>query len=375
MAVPFFSVEGSYQRQSDRLTHYIARLFDDCDFVNGGLVRELEEAIKQYTGARHAIAVGNASDGLTIAMSACEIERGSDVICPAMTFVSSASSVIHAGARPVFADIDRETYSLDLESVRKSITPNTRALMVVHLFHQPARMPELLEIAQAHGLTVIEDSAESAGMWCSDRHTGLAGRAGVISFFPTKTLGCFGDGGIVITNDDEVAAACMELRDHGRRPDESQLVLRPGHSSRLDSVQAAILLSRIEALDHEIERRAGLADLYSRRLAELPNFVVIPKVAPRSYPFKSVWYVYTIQCVRRDQLAEFLAKRGILTETYYPLPLHLQPAFAAWGHRRGDFPVAEEVCSRILALPFYPDLEDEQVNVVCDAICEFYGAQ
>jgi dTDP-4-amino-4,6-dideoxygalactose transaminase len=133
-------------------------------------------------------------------------------------------------------------------------------------------------------------------------------------------------------------------------------------------------LARIEILDQEIERRARLADLYSSRLAELPNSVVIPNIAPRPYRFNGVWYVYTIQCDRRDQLAEFLAGRGIVTETYYPLPLHLQPAFAAWGHRRGDFPVAEEVCSRILALPLYPDLEDEQVHVVCNAICEFYGA-
>ncbi len=243
--------------------------------------------------------------------------------------------------------------------------------MVVHLFHQPAQVPALLDIAHEYGLAVVEDSAESIGMWCNGSHTGLAGKAGVISFFPTKTLGCLGDGGMVITNDDGVAAVCRELRDHGRRSSDG-MVMRPGHSSRLDSVQAAILLTRLEALDQEIERRAWLAELYRRRLANLSAAVRVPTIVPRPYSCSGVWYVFVIECERRDQLAAFLAERGIVTETYYPMPLHLQPAFATWGYRAGDFPISEFVCSRTLALPLYPDLKEAEVNLVCDAIAQFY---
>jgi dTDP-4-amino-4,6-dideoxygalactose transaminase len=373
MSVPFFTAEGVYNRQRALFERHLDRLFDRCDFVNGSLVTELEDAIRDYTGARHAVAVGNASDGLALALIASGVPPRSEVIVPALTFVSSASSVTHAGARPVFADIDAATYGLDPESVRKAITPATRAMMIVHLFHQPALTPELLAIAKEHDLIVIEDSAESIGMWCDGRHTGLAGRAGVLSFFPTKTLGCFGDGGLLITDDDAVADECRRLRDHGREPDETGAALRPGFSSRMDSIQAAVLLARVEALDREIESRARLAELYGRRLAALSTFVKTPRFAPRTYPSNGVWYVYVVECERRDELGAFLASKGILTETYYPLPLHLQPAFAAWGHRKGDLPVAEGVCSRTLALPLFPDMEEAQAHFVCDAIAEFYG--
>lgn len=372
MNVPFFTAEGVLERRQGCLDRHLDELFERCDFVNGSLVGRLERAAEKYTGAKHAVGVGNASDGLMFALSAAGVEPGMEVIVPSLTFVSSASSVSHIGAKPVFADIDRETYGLSPESVRRVITPKTRALMAVHLFHQPARMPELAGIAREHGLVIVEDSAESIGMWCDGSHTGLAGKAGVISFFPTKTLGCFGDGGLVVTNDDAVAGECRELRDHGRRLGGDDLVIRPGHSSRLDSIQAAVLLARIEVLNQEIECRARLADLYSHRLAALSPSVRVPTFAPRPYQCSGAWYVYVIECERRDDLAAFLADRGIGTETYYPLPLHLQPAFATWGHRPGDFPVAEQVCARTLALPLYPDLREGQVNFVCDAISDFY---
>ena len=371
MNVPFFSVANVLERQGALLNIYLDEIFERGDFVNGRLVGELENAIKRYTGAAHAVAVGNASDGLACALQAVNVGAGDEVIVPDLTFVSSASSVVHCGARPVFADIDRETYGLDPDSVRKAITPNTRALMIVHLFHQPAHMPELLCVAEEHGLVVIEDSAEGIGMRCNGRHVGLGGKAGVLSFFPTKTLGCLGDGGMVITDDENVAATCRELRDHGRAPGTC-IALRPGHSSRLDSIQAAVLLARLEVLDQEIVQRARLASLYKQGLAHLAHVVRVPSFVERPYATRGVWYVFVIECERRDELAQFLADNGIVTETYYPLPLHLQPAFASYGYRVGDFPVSEFVCSRTLALPLYPDLEETDVNVVCDAISKFY---
>ena len=227
MSIPFFTLAPTLERQQLLLDRLVNEIFECGDFVNGSLVRRLEESIKRYTGAEHAIAVGTASDGLTCALEAAGVRAGDEVIVPALTFVSSASSIIHSGARPVFADIDRETYGLDPESVKRAITAKTRALMIVHLFHQPALMSELIGLAEEHKLIVVEDSAEAIGMQVEGRHCGLAGKAGVLSFFPTKTLGCVGDGGMIITNDDEVAVACRELRDHGRKPGGTGISLRP----------------------------------------------------------------------------------------------------------------------------------------------------
>lgn len=375
MIVPFFSAESAYQRQRNRMESYIQRLFEHCDFVNGPLVEEFEEAIQRYTGARYAIAVGNASDGLTCALEAVGVGTGDEVIVPAMTFVSSASSVVHAGARPVFADISRDTYALDVRSVEQVITPKTRALMVVHLFHQPADLPALQSLAQKHELILIEDSAESIGMRCEGKHTGVVGRLGVLSFFPTKTLGAFGDAGMILAQEPMDATACRQLRDHGRKCSGGAAVLRCGHSSRMDSLQAAILLARLEGLDEEIDCRARLAELYHQRLKRIEPAIHVPAIAPRNYSCNGVWYVYVIECDQRDDLAAFLASREVGTECYYPFPLHLQPAFSAWEYHAGTFPVAEQVCTRTLALPLYPGLREDQVNLICDLIAEFYGGQ
>jgi UDP-2-acetamido-2-deoxy-ribo-hexuluronate aminotransferase len=375
MTLPFFSVESVYQKQRSRLESHNLRLFERCDFVNGSLVQELEEAIQRYTGSKHAVAVGNASDGLTCALEAAGVGAGDEVVVPAMTFVSSASSVIHAGARPVFADISRSTYGLDPGSVEKVITRKTRALVVVHLFHQPADLPALLSVTEKHGLSIIEDSAESIGMRCDGKHTGIIGRFGVLSFFPTKTLGAFGDAGMILAQDACDAAACRQLGNHGRDLSRNGVVLRQGHGSRMDSLQAAILLARLEVLNEEIECRARLAHLYCQRLKGLEHAVQTPAIAPRNYPCNGAWYVYVIECDRRDDLAAFLLSAGIGTESYYPLPLHLQPAFRAWGHRCGEFPVAEQVCARTLALPLYPGLTESQVDLVCNRIADFYGGR
>ena len=375
MNVPFFSMESVYQKQRSRVEANVLRLFEQCDFVDGCLVKELEEAIQRYTGSKHAVAVGNASDGLTFALQAAGIGAGDEVVVPAMTFVSSASSVIHAGARPIFADISRENYGLDPCSVEEVITRKTRALMVVHLFHQPADLPALHSIAQKSGLSMIEDSAESIGMWCNGKHTGVAGRLGVLSFFPTKTLGAFGDAGMILMQNASDATACRQLKNQGRDLRGNQIALRHGHSSRMDSLQAAILLARLEVLDSEIECRAQLAELYRQRLKGLEHAVQVPAIAPRNHSRNGVWYVYVIECDRRDDLAAFLLSAGIGTESYYPLPLHLQPAFQSWGYRRGAFPVAEQVCARALALPLYPGLSESQVDLVCSRIADFYGGR
>jgi UDP-2-acetamido-2-deoxy-ribo-hexuluronate aminotransferase len=373
VTVPFFSLSSRFPRYRSSIERQVTALFDRGDFVNGEPVREFEAQLAAYTGAMHVIAVGNASDGLAIALQAGGLGPGDEVIVPAITFMSSASSVVHAGGTPVFADINEQTYGLDPCSVSRALTRNTRAIMPVHLFHQTADLPALTALARRNNLFIIEDSAEAIGMWSQDRHAGCVGHVGVLSFFPTKTLGAFGDAGAIITNDNTIADSCRELRDHGRRPDDANVAVRVGHSSRLDSVQAVILLARLEHLDLEIAERAELADRYDDRLRALAPMVTLPRRVPRLYSHRIVFYTYVIESDAREDLAEYLARQGVATEKYYPAALHRQPAFYPLGYKPGSFPVAERVCARTLALPLYPGLSNDAIDYVCEAIAHFYA--
>jgi dTDP-4-amino-4,6-dideoxygalactose transaminase len=302
-----------------------------------------------------------------------------EVIVPCYTFFASASAVCHAGARPVFVDVEPGSYGADPAAVRAAITERTKAIMPVHLFNQMADMGAIGAIAEDAGIPVIEDSAEAIGMTHGGVHAGLLGLGGVLSFFPTKTLGAIGDAGMVITDDRLVADRCAVLRHHGRMgvtvgriSGISNAASVSGTNSKMDEIQAAVLLTRLVHLRSAIARRAELADRYTERLAAVPG-VRTPAVVPRAVPATPVWYVYLIEADRRDALVERLTEAGVETEVYYPTPLHLQPCFAGLGHRRGEFPVAEAAAERALALPLYPDLAPSQLDRVCSVIERFYG--
>jgi dTDP-4-amino-4,6-dideoxygalactose transaminase len=296
---------------------------------------------------------------------------------PAFSFIATASSVVLAGGRPVFADVEPAIYTLDPAAVSSAITPRTRFVMPVHLFCQLADLAGIA--AAANGLTIVEDSAEAIGMRWAGEHAGRFGAGGVLSFFPTKTLGAIGDAGAVLTDDPAVAETADALRHHGRVgrtlnnfPAISTPTRYPGFNSKMDDLQAAVLLAKLTRLDTDIARRAMLAREYTDRLRDCPGLRRLPTVVPRSAETEAVYYVYVIEVDRRAELVESLTAQGIGTETYYPVPLHLQPCFAELGHRRGDFPVAEAACVRTLALPLYPDLTVDQVDRVCAAIRSFY---
>ena len=372
MSVPFHTGWPSHAAQRERLGELIDEALDAGVLVNGPLVERFERAIEEYTGARHAVAVASGSDALIVALEACGVGPGDEVIVPVYTFFASASSVVHAGARPVFADIDPDSYAITPATIEERITPRTRAIVPVHLFTQMADMAAIGELAERHGLTVVEDSAEAIGMSLDGRHAGRFGRAGVLSFFPTKTLGALGDAGMLLTEDDDVAASARQLRNHGQAPGEPPYTWhRLGINSRMDDVQAAVLLTRLEALDAAIERRAELAAAYDARLGRLPG-VTVPRL-PDGGRRRCVYYVYLIEAEDRDGLAEHLAGSGIETETYYPRPLHLQPCFAGHGHGEGDYPVAEAASRRALALPFHADLTGAELDEVCSAVEGFYA--
>ncbi|WP_243710739.1 DegT/DnrJ/EryC1/StrS family aminotransferase [Actinomadura sp. KC216] len=362
------------------ISGHVEDVFDRGKFSHGRKVAEFERAMAAYTGARHAIAVNSGTDALILLLRAAGLAPGEGVVVPAFSFVASATSVVLARGRPIFADIDPETYLMDPASVESVVTGRTRAVMPVHLFTQMADMDALSAITDRHGLLMVEDSAEAIGMRWNGVHAGLLGTGGVLSFFPTKTLGALGDAGMILTDDDETARLAGILRHHGRMGKTidhiagiSNLSGISGTNSKMDDIQAAVLLGKLENLDAQIRRRAELAAAYTERLRDAPGVTRVPVIASREATTNPVFYVYVIEVERRDDLVRHLTEQGIGTEVYYPIPLHLQPCFAELGHVKGDFPHAERACERTVALPFYPDMSDADVDLVCDAIGSFYA--
>ncbi|QJC51025.1 DegT/DnrJ/EryC1/StrS family aminotransferase [Paenibacillus albicereus] len=372
MSIAFYTGARSFEEAWPRLSERLDRVIGCGQFTNGPEVEQLERALERYTGARHAVAVGNATDALILLLQAAGIGPGDEVIVPGYSFFATASCVAHAGATPVFCDIDPATYAIDPAGIEAKITERTRAIMPVHLFTQMADMPAILDIARRHGLQVLEDSAEGIGMFSGGVHAGLHGRGGVLSFFPTKTLGAIGDAGMILTDDDALAASARRLRSHGQEAGQPYIHHEIGWNSRMDDVQAAVIAVRLESLAANIARRAHLAALYDRELAAVPQ-VSTPVIKESTEAANAVYYVYLIEADERDGLVEHLTARGIGTEVYYPLPLHLQPVFAELGGRPGQLPHAERAAGRAVGLPMYPDLTDEEARLVCRTIQDFYA--
>jgi UDP-2-acetamido-2-deoxy-ribo-hexuluronate aminotransferase len=377
--VPFFTQSAQFDELWPSISSHVADVMDRGKYSHGRKVAEFEKAMAAYTGAAHAIGVNNGTDALVLLLRACGIQPGDEVVVPAFTFMASASSVALARGRPVFADIDPVTYSIDLESLEKVTGPTARAVMPVHLFCQMADMDGVLELARDRDLMVIEDSAEAIGMRWNGKHAGLLGAGGVLSFFPTKTLGAIGDAGMIITDSDEIAGQAAILRHHGRMGKTvdhiagiSNLSGVSGTNSKMDDLQAAVLLAKLDTLDETIAHRAELAAAYTERLRDIPEILRLPTVVPRDAETNPVFYVYLIEVEDRDGLEAHLTKEGIGSEVYYPTPLHLQPCFADLGYKEGDFPNAEAACRRTIGLPFYPDLTQTAMDRVCDTIRRFF---
>ncbi|WP_413759940.1 DegT/DnrJ/EryC1/StrS family aminotransferase [Streptomyces sp. MMBL 11-3] len=376
--MPFFSQAATFERLWPLVEARVHQVFDRGKFSHGAQVAELQHQLAAYTGARHVVGVNSGTDALVLLLRACGLRPGDGVLVPAYSFIATAGSVVLAGGRPEFVDIDPVTHAMDPAALAAAVTPASRFVMPAHLFDTMADMGALASVAARHGLTLVEDSAEAIGMRRGGRHAGLHGRGGVLSFFPSKTLGALGDAGAVLTDDPLVAQRVAALRHHGRPgrtlddfPAISTASVLPGVNSKMDDLQAALLLARLSCLDRDIARRAALGEAYRRRLAGLPGVVRLPGPPTAAPGCADVLYVFLIEVERRDALAEHLARRGIGTEVYYPVPLPHQPAFARLGHRPGDFPHAEAAAARALALPLYPDLTIRQIDRVCAEIRAF----
>ncbi len=378
-SIPFFSQAAGFRRLWPEIEARLHEVADSGKFSHGAQVAQLEHRLVEYTGAAHVVGVNSGTDALTLLLRACGLGDGDGVLVPAFTFVATATAVVHAGGRPQFTDIDPVTYQMCPEAAARAITPRTRAVMPVHLFDRMADVAAFSALASRHGLTLLEDSAEAIGMRRQGKHAGLHGVGGVLSFFPSKTLGALGDAGAVLTDDAGIAASVAALRHHGRPgatlgdfPAIKTGSALAGVNSKMDDLQAAVLIAKLSALEQDIARRAELTAAYTERLSGLPGVRKVPGPVAEGGDDRDVCYVYVIEVEDRDRLAAALAAAGIGTEVYYPVPLHLQPCFAGLGHRPGDFPHAEDACRHTLALPLYPDLTVAEVDRVCAAIRRHY---
>jgi UDP-2-acetamido-2-deoxy-ribo-hexuluronate aminotransferase len=365
----FVDLKAQYRHIQARVDARIQAVLDHQRFILGPEVGELEERLAARAGARHCITCASGTDALLLALLALEIGRDAtgsqdEVITTPFTFFATGEMITLAGARPVFVDIDAATYNIDPARIEAAITPRTKAILPVSLYGQPAEMDAINDIAARHELAVIEDAAQSLGALYKGRHSGNLSTIGCTSFFPSKPLGCFGDGGACFTNDDALAAVMIELRNHGQEGRYRHT--RIGINGRLDTLQAAVLLAKLEVFDEELTARAEIADRYN---ALLKDAVHTPRVlADRT----SVWAQYTIEVDDRESVETALHGAEIPTAVHYPTPLHLQPVFTELSYEmnwaRGSFPVAERAAERVLSLPMHPYLTPPQIERVAETV-------
>ena len=350
----------------------VTSVMESQRYILGPEVERLEKDFARLTDCRHAIGCASGSDALVLALMALDIGPGDEVITTPFTFVATAGSIARLGARPVFVDIDPETYNIDPEQLEKAITPRTRAIIAVHLFGLPADMARINEIAGRHKLAVIEDAAQAVGARYDGKPVGSLGTIGCFSFFPSKNLGGAGDGGMIATNDSNLADALRTTRVHGSR--KKYEYERLGMNSRLDTLQAAILQVKLAQLDKWTAARQRNAARYAQLFTEagLADSFVMPTTPAGSF---HVYNQFVIRVPERDLLREHLQSVGIPTEIYYPSPLHLEHAFEGLGYKAGDFPVAETASKQVLALPVCPELRKENQEAVVEEIASFYATK
>ena len=369
MNVPLLDLQAQYVSIRDELQQAVERVMSSQRFVLGDEVRKLESAIAEYCQTKHAIGCASGSDALLLAMMALDVKAGDEVITTPFSFFATAACITRLGARPVFVDIDPHTYNIDPSRVAEAITPRTKAIMPVHLYGQCASMDPLLELGRRHGIPVVEDAAQAIGATDKGRRAGSMGLIGCFSFYPTKNLGGAGDGGILTTSDDEVAARLRRLRTHGGANEYEHEEV--GINSRLDELQAAVLNVKFPRLDKWSDERARKAEIYTRLLkeADLRFPLVTPEVRSDG---RHIFHQYVIRVPgNRDALMEHLKTHGVGSKVYYPIPLHLQKCFAYLGYKMGDFPEAEAAAEETVALPAYTELSEEQQVYVVDVIKRF----
>jgi dTDP-4-amino-4,6-dideoxygalactose transaminase len=363
--VPQLDLAAQYAAIGAEIRTAVERVLASQQFVLGREGAAFEQEIAHLCGVAHGIGVASGTDALILALRACGVQAGDEVLIPPFTFVATGSAVSALGAKPIFVDIRPDTYNLDPSNLARRLTAGTRAVIAVHLYGLACDMDPILKFARTHNLRVIEDNAQSIGATYRSKPTGSLGDAACLSFYPTKNLGAYGDAGMVVTNSDEMAARLKTLRNHGQAA--KYVSSEPGWNSRLDEIQAAILRVKLRHLGDWQRARQAHAAAYTKLLLGIPG--VAPPLVPEGY--EHVFHQYTIRVERREALVQLLNERKIGSSVYYPVPLHLQPLYASLGHKAGDFPHAEHAAQEVLSLPMFPELRSEQVTRVAEAVSEF----
>ncbi|MBI3269149.1 MAG: DegT/DnrJ/EryC1/StrS family aminotransferase [Planctomycetes bacterium] len=365
MSVPFVDLRRQYEALKPAMDETVLRVIGKGMFILGDEVERFEQEFAAYCGVRHAIGVASGLDGLRLVLRALGLGPGDEVITPPNSFIATAIAITDCGARPVFVDIDPETYNLDLAKLEAAITPRTRAILPVHLYGQPVHMDVLLDVARRRGVPVFEDACQAHGAEWRGKRAGSFGVAAAFSFYPAKNLGCYGDGGAVVTSDDALAEKVRVLRHVG----QSEKYKHPvrGYNARLDELQAAVLRVKLPKLDSWNDGRRRVAKLYAEAL-RVPE-VRLPSETPGA---KHIYHVYCVRAERRDALLDHLKARGIGALIHYPIPIHRQGAYADLGLAEGSFPVTERTAREIVSLPMFPEMTEAEVREVAAAVQSFY---
>jgi len=360
--IPMVDLKEQFESIKSEVHAVAEEILGSTRYVLGPHVTELEEKIASYTGTKYAIGVASGTDALYLALRASGVGPGDEVITTPFTFFATVESILYCQAKPIFVDIEDQTFNIDPSLIEKAVTKKTKAILPVHLYGYPCNMEEIMRIAKRHNLILIEDAAQSFGADLNGMKTGSFGKAGCFSFYPSKNLGCYGDGGMIVTSDPALNDNIRALRNHGSS--QTYIHDRVGVNSRLDEIQAGILLIKFKRIDEYNDMRRKNAALYRKHLQG------IIRCPSENEGYRHVYHQYTIRCSMRSKLQDILREEGISSVIYYPIPMHLQEAVSFLGHKEGDFPRAEKAAQEVLSLPMYPELKEKDIERICDVIKE-----
>jgi len=365
MNIPFIDLKRQYQAYKKEIDAQIAEVITSSAFIMGRKVAELEQQLSEFVGTKYAIGCSSGTDALLLALMAYDIQPGDEIITTPFSFIAASEVIALLKAKPVFVDIDAQTFNMDPTKIPQVITDKTRGVIAVDIFGQCAEYDEINKIVKANNLFVIEDAAQSFGARYKERPAGSLADIGCTSFFPAKPLGCYGDGGAVFTDDEKIAEIIRSIHVHGKGTIKYDNV-RIGTNARLDTIQAAVLLAKLEHYQDELNKRTDVVAYYNRHLEPC---VQVPATAPHNF---SVFAQYSILCQDRDKLQKHLKEKGIPTAIHYPRSLHMQPVFSNLSYKEGDFPISEKTCQNILALPMHPFLSQDEQDLIIEAVKSFY---
>ncbi len=370
MRVPFVDLKRDSQQQKEEIYSAINNVIESSSFILGEQVESFEAEFAYFCGKKYGVGVSSGTDAIFLALKALGVGAADEVITAANTYIATFNAISMTSAKPVPVDVEPYHYNIDCDAIESAINERTKAIVPVHLYGQMAEMDRVVEIAEKKGIPIVEDASQAHGAFYRGKRSGSFGLAACFSFYPSKNLGCYGDGGIVVTDDEEIASKIRRLRNYGQETKNHHLEI--GYNKRLDEIQAAVLRVKLRNLDAQNRMRINAAKYYAERLKNIED-VVIPTA--REEDFAHVYHLYVIRCKKRDALRDYLSQKQIETAIHYPMPPHLQPAYAFLGYEGGDFPVSESLCGQILSLPMFPGITREEIDWVCDCIAEFYSRE